>query len=321
MNIRRRLGIMFGALFVAVFLWSYVHLAQAYEADIDLPLLITAPHGLAISGGLPNRLHARVKGAGWQLIVMSFTKNSSFQIDLAERDLRNSANNHLTLHADDLAHNVVLPSEVRLVKIEPDSVELFFGNIAQKRVPIRVPQEVNPASGFAIVGAPRVTPSTVLVQGTQTVLDALTSFPTKPLEQNSAREDVVRKLELSDTLTNIVTILNPPEQVQVRLNVQAVAEQVFVGVPIQVDALPPDKEVLLLPEDLSVTLRGGVDQLGNLNASKIHAHVKYDAIAFDTSRTIAPIIDAPPGTSFVQATPGRLRFVVRKRTEVTNAHP
>jgi YbbR domain-containing protein len=320
MNIGRRLGIMFGALFVAVFLWSYVHLAQAYEADVDLPLLITAPHGLALAGGLPNRLHARIKGAGWQLIVMNFTKSSGFQIDLAERDLRNLANNRLTLHADDLAHSVVLPSEVKLLKVEPDSIELSFGAVTEKRVPIRVPVEVTPASGFAIVGMPRMTPGTIVVKGTREVLDSLTSFPTKPLSQNNAREDVIQKLELSDTLSNVLTIVNSGP-VQVRLNVQAVAEQVFLDVPIQVDAAPPDKEVLLLPADLAVTLRGGVDQLGNLSPGKIHAHVKYDAIAFDTSRTIVPLIDAPAGTSFVQATPGRLRFVVRKRMGVKNAHP
>jgi len=318
-KIGRRIGILLGALFVAVFLWSYVHLAQAYETDVDLPISVVTPHGLAVSDGLPGRLHARIKGAGWQLIMMSFTHNSFFQLDLSERDTKNLIAMPLAVHADDLAHNVVLPSEVRLVKVEPDSLMLSFAGVTQKRVPIRPVFDVTTSSGFAVIGPAHTTPATVLVQGTHRVLDSLLYFPTKVLVVRNAREDVTKTVELSDTLANMVTVVNP-QPVQIAVNVEAVAEQVFHSVPIHIDALPPDKDVLLIPSDLSVTLRGGVDQLSSLNVSGIHVHVKYDAVAFDTSRTIVPSVDVPEGTTFVDASPDRLRFVLRTRTEVDHAH-
>ena len=319
MNFGRRFGIIVGALSVAALLWSYVHLSQSYEADVELPISVKPPQGLALATRLPQTLHTRIKGAGWQIIMMSFTKNSHFALDLSERDIKSIPGGSLMLHFDDLSHNVILPSEVKLMKVEPDSLQLVFGTVIKKRIPLRIPMDVTPANGFAIVGSPVVSPATILVEGTNTILDSLTSFPTALLVKHGARENVTATLELSDTLANEVAVpLAQP--ITVTVNIQAVAERTFIGIPIEVEDVPPDKEVLLLPGEDTVTVRGGVDQLANLSSSKIRVHVMYDAIAFDTLETIVPTIEVPNGVSFVISAPERIRFVVRKRNQSNDAH-
>ena len=173
--------------------------------------------------------------------------------------------------------------------------------------------EVVPASGYAVIGKPVVAPSTILVEGSKDILDSLSSYPTKPLHVAQAREDIDKEVELLDTLSNEIKVLQP-QAIRVKVNVEALAERVFPNVPIEVEAVPPGQEVLFIPGDISVTLRGGVDQLSNLSPSLLRAHVVYDAMEFDTAQRVKPIIDYPAGTTFLLSSPERVRFVVRKKS-------
>src|SRR3954469_6142298 len=96
-------------------LWSYVRLSAAYETDSDIPIKLTAPKGYALASGLPERLHVRVRGAGWQILLMNFTKNASFDLDLSERSVLQ--NSPLVLHSDEITHSATMPSELRVLKV------------------------------------------------------------------------------------------------------------------------------------------------------------------------------------------------------------
>src|SRR5579863_10332595 len=110
MTLARGILIFLGALIFSVLLWAYVRLSAAYEADVDLPIKLTAPKGYALASGLPERLHSRVRGAGWQILLMNFTKNANFQFDLSERAL--PPTELVTLHSDEILNSAVLPSEL-----------------------------------------------------------------------------------------------------------------------------------------------------------------------------------------------------------------
>ncbi len=150
MTLARGILIFLGALIFSVLLWAYVRLSAAYEADVDLPIKLTAPKGYALASGLPERLHTRVRGAGWQILLMGFTKNANFQLDLSQRAL--PAEEMVTLHSDEISNAAVLPSELRILKVEPDSLELQFGTALEKNVAILPrltcsPREVIPLLG------------------------------------------------------------------------------------------------------------------------------------------------------------------------------
>jgi hypothetical protein len=317
MGLGRRIGIAITALVVSVFLWSYVHLSQSYEADVDIPIVLTPPHGMALTSGIQERLHTRIRGAGWQILTMGFTHSSYFQLDLSERAFADPTVHDLIIHADDLVHMVVLPSEIKLVRVEPDSIKMSFGVVVQRRIPLRVPMEVVPAAGYAVIGKAVMAPATILVEGSKDILDSLSSYPTKPLHVAQAREDIDKEVELLDTLSNEIKVLQP-QPIRVKVNIEALAERVFANVPIEVEAVPPGQEVLFIPGDVSVTLRGGVDQLSNLSPSQLRAHVVYDAMEFDTAQRVKPVIDYPAGTSFLLSSPERVRFVVRKKSPAKN---
>lgn len=301
-----------GALIFSVLLWSYVRLSAAYDADVDLPVKLTAPKGFALASGLPEHLHARVRGAGWQILLMNFSKTSSFRFDLSERTML--PGDSILIHSDELSNSAILPSELRILKVEPDSLDLQFGKAVRKVVSIEPRLEVEPGRGYTTVGSPSVTPRAVLVVGAASVLDSLSSLPTQLAIVRSAREDVDRSLPLSDSLDNFITIPNAPT-IAVHVDVAAVGERKIARVPVTVEALPPQYELVLIPSTLSVTVRGGVDQLAKLTSDSIHASVMYNPVVLDTASAIVPDIEVPKGMTYLFSDPASLRYIIRKKSE------
>lgn len=312
MGLGRKLLILLTAIFVALILWTYVHLAGSYEVDLDIPIEVTSPPGFALAKELPQSVHTKLRGPGWRLILMDFTGNTKFSVDLAGRDPNLFVNSRFFITLEDLSSSPSLPSEVKLLKIEPDSLELTFSREMTKRVPIALRTDIECASGFTVVGEPLIAPVSVTLQGSNTILDSLVYYPTKTLKLRGLREGVTKQVELSDSLHDAVTSRSV-NVISVKIDVQAIAERQFYDIPISIDALPPDREMSLIPSSLSVVIRGGVDELAKLDPAKIRASVIYDMSSFDTLTSVKPSILLPKGIEFLHADPPSMKFVIRKK--------
>ena len=76
---------------------------------MDLPVRVIAPKGYALASGLPSHLHARVRGAGWQIMLMNFTSNANFHFDLTERAVAGLGGS-LILKSDEIANALMAGS-------------------------------------------------------------------------------------------------------------------------------------------------------------------------------------------------------------------
>ncbi|MBS1903605.1 MAG: YbbR-like domain-containing protein [Bacteroidetes bacterium] len=292
-------------------LWSYVHLSGTYESEIDLPLVVSTPSGFAVSSDLPEKVHARISGPGWRMLLLASTGKSKLKIDLSERDPRDLLG-RFYITRDELAATASLPSDVKLLKIEPDSLVVTFSREIARRVPVELRTDVEPAAGYVVVGDPVVTPAFVTVKGSNAIVDSLRGYPTKLLHAHGVRESFNQTIELSDTIRDLLTSRST-NSVNVRVTVEAIAERTFSDVPVSVEALPADRELFLDPPAISVVVRGGVDQLAKLSPLLIKARVVYDATKFDSLQTITPVFETPRGIEVLQSLPPDVRFVLRKK--------
>jgi YbbR domain-containing protein len=314
MGLARRIGIIVTALMVALILFTYVHLAGSFEVDLDIPLEVTSPPGYALATDIPQKIHTKLRGPGWRLILMEFTNNTKFNIDLTTRDPQ-TLQTKIFLTQNDFQHSPVLPSDVTLLKIEPDSLGVAISQEMTKRLPIDVRLDIQPAIGYTVVDEPLLAPVYVTVKGSNHILDSLRFFPTKVLHLKNVRESFTHQIELSDTLHEAITSRSA-NMISVRIEVQAVAEKEFKDIPIAVEALPPDREMMLIPGSLSLVLRGGVDALAKLDPGKIRASIMYDGSKLDSTDAVKPVIQLPKGIEFLSSEPSEVKFVIRKKEKL-----
>ncbi len=311
MGLARKIGIACAALFIALILFTYVHLAGTFEVDLDIPLEVTSPQGYALATDIPQKIHTKLRGPGWRLILLNFTGKTKFTIDLSTRDPQ-TLQAKVFLTANDFQNSSALPSDVTLLKIEPDSLGVALSQEITKRVPVDIRLDIQPSQGYTIVGEPLISPTYITLKGSNHILDSLRFFPTKILHVKNVRESFTKVIELSDTLHEAITSRSA-NTVTVRIEVQAVAEKEFKDVPISIEALPPDREMLLIPGSLTVILRGGVNELAKLDPSKVKASILYDGSKLDSAETVKPDWQLPKGIEFLSSEPNEVKFVIRKK--------
>ena len=101
-------------------------------------------------------------------------------------------------------------------------------------------------------------------------------------------------------------------EVRVILNVQKIVDKNFDDINVSIIDLPIDRDVILLPNKISIGIRAGIEMLGKMNKDKINAYVNYRDIVLDTLGSVVPHIELPANTTLKYVKPERLRYIIKK---------
>jgi hypothetical protein len=96
------------------------------------------------------------------------------------------------------------------------------------------------------------------------------------------------------------------------VDVERYAEKVFHGLAVNLQSVPANREVILVPPRIEVVIRAGMRQLSALRDADIRVAVDYTSIVADSTGTIEPVISAPQGVQVLQKRPERLTYIIRK---------
>lgn len=82
---------------------------------------------------------------------------------------------------------------------------------------------------------------------------------------------------------------------------------------MKVPDLPPDREVLLIPQNITVQVKGGVQQLSETDNTKIIALVDFNTILNDSTGAVTPRFLLPKGMDVVSFKPDKIQYVIKKK--------
>ena len=141
--------------------------------------------------------------------------------------------------------------------------------------------------------------------------DLLKFVNTEAVTFRDINSGITRQVKISDTLGNSVRI--DPKIVNVTYRVELSAEKTFEDISVDVYGVPQDKEVLIIPPMISITLRGGVEVLSKLNPNEIKAGVNFKAIENDEQGYIEPTIELSNELSLIKSEPQRFQYIIKKK--------
>ena len=82
-------------------------------------------------------------------------------------------------------------------------------------------------------------------------------------------------------------------------------------IEVEVLDVPPDKEVILFPNKIGCSIRGGIEVLGRLSKENFKSYIFYKDVVLDTLGSILPQIESPKNTVVLFTKPERLRYVIK----------
>ena len=122
---------------------------------------------------------------------------------------------------------------------------------------------------------------------------------------------ITRKINVSDSLSNILWFSQ--NEINLKVEIEPTAEKVFSNIEITVSELPDDKEVLLIPQAVTIQLKGGVNQLANTDPAKIFAQIDFRKILADSTGSLTPVFEIPPGCTVISVKPETIQYVIKKK--------
>jgi len=303
---KKNLKILLFSCIFALALWLYINLNLSYSLDLSIPVEIQSAKSQALSEEIPASIDVTVKGKGWDLLNLLISKNLKYSLDISrlKKDSR-------IITEQFVNERLNLQPNVSVLKITPDTININFDKVSDKFVPVKNNIIVNLKDGYSIVGNPILNPDSVRIQGSSALINKIKFIPTETKIFNNINSNLSGIINIKDTLVNITKIA--PKEINFTYNIQLSAEKNFDDVDVVVSNIPEDKEVLLIPPKVNLSLRGGVEQLSQIGLSDIIVKVEFNKIESDILGYIVPEVIIPVETSLLKIEPQKLQYIIKKK--------
>lgn len=299
----KKLNIFIASMIFSIILWGSISLSDSYYTNIEVKLnLINFPDGYTTGSNIPENIKLRVRGQGWRLVSINVGPETEFRVSVGG----DSGKQHISLY-NYLESNRWLLSDVDIINIYPDSLSFFVERKITRKLPVVSGLNLDFKAGYDLASEIILLPDSVIVQGPLSYLKSINEIKTEDkslvsLDSKTITEVNLEKLTGFEYSTNLI---------EATLDVQRIVDKQFENIPVDVIDSPSGKEVVLLPNKISVNLRGGIEILGKLKEEQLRVYVKYKTLVDDTTGSVVPEIILPKNISLQFTNPNRLRYVIR----------
>lgn len=292
------------SLLLAVGAWIFITLSGDFYITSKIPVVYSnLPPNLIVDHSLPREIEVKLKGQGWKFISFHFNSDKRFTIPVS----KDSINSGIYL-ANLLDENSWLSAEFGIIDIQPPylSIKTEKVEISQKNV---VPDlALQFEQGFGLADKIKITPSSVGVRGSSKIVSGIRQIKTVRTTLKGLKE----KMFIEVNLEGIRGVEIYPQKVTLEIDVQKIADREIEGVKITVLDKPEGKEVVLVPDEVTVVIRGGIERIGLIKPEEVKALLNYNEMIRDSSGTTVPNIVLPDNVSFVDVKPARIRYIIKQ---------
>jgi YbbR domain-containing protein len=287
----------------SLILWGSVSLNGEFEASVKIPIVFTnVPDGYIVGEKSFSEITLNVKGAGWDILGLMFSRNSEFAIPVGrvfgkhEYTVRNSLN-----------LNSRMMASLTVLDFYPDKLDFTVERLASKKVKLLPDLTLKYKEGFGLVSDIKVEPESVLVSGPESQLKQLQFIKARPISFDNLEQKISKNL----TFEKPDKFDFAAEDIKVEFDVQKIVEKTFDNIIVEQKGVPQAKELLIIPSKISVVLRGGINILGKLSNSEIKAYINFDDALNDKSGAVEPKFIVPSTVTIIDVKPKKLDYIIK----------
>jgi len=302
--VKKKFPLLIISIAFSVIIWGTISLSEEYYANVNVPLQVVGfPDGFSIGSDIPESITIKLRGIGWKLFAVNIGKDVAYNISVKG----DSGFIQIKL-MDHLTDNRWMLSELDIIDIVPNSLAFSIERRVKKKLPIVADLNLDYKAGYGLAKLVVLEPDSIVIDGPQSVVSSLTEIKTKEIKLFSLDKLIIK---------NIGFIYLPGTSygtkfVTVNLDVQRIVDKQFDNIDVEVLDVPPDRDVILLPNKISCNVRGGIEILGKLEKDQFRAFVFYRDVVLDTLGNVIPHIELPVNTTLKYIKPERLRYIIKK---------
>ncbi len=288
----------------SITVWVSIALSDEYYSIYKLPIaIIDLPSGYTVGNDLPETITVRLKGDGWKLMSFELGSSKFFFVSVKGDSGLITAN-----LLNNVENNPWFTAGINILDINPKNIRIVVEPIAEKKLKIIPELNLDFKEGYSLASKVSVQPDSILVRGPASVIRRMETFRTKEITLKNLDQKTTFLAELEE-LRGFET---EQKFVSITLDVQRIVENSVSDIPVNVINKPVNVDVILIPNTISCTFRGGVNILGKVTLNDIIATVDYNTVISDTLGFVRPEIQSPENINLLSVKPDKLKYVIKK---------
>ena len=290
--------------FLAVFLWLFVISDRDYEADFVIPIEMgRLQPGYLFAEDPQNSVRVGCSGRGRDLLVWRYFSGARLKLDISGYSAQQDVlllPSMITVPAGFPIHNLQIAS--------PETLRLNIDPVAVKRVSVQIDCEIIPTSGFMQVGDFIYEPDSIFIRGPRSLIEQVDELTTRSRRIGGARESIEVQLTLQSAFSP--KILVETRHIFVQAVIEAIEQVSFDSVLVEIRNLPQDKQAVLSPEYVSVTLEGPQSSFAALDTLSPQFFLDYDTDWNEDSTDFEPTLADSILLKVVSMTPPEVAWTI-----------
>lgn len=201
------------------------------------------------------------------------------------------------------------PVDSEIIKSSVQFIEVTM--YPEKEVPVYVNLEGDAADGYRITDVAAM-PQTLRICADPQTLAQIERIETRAVDVEGLTSNKNQLVSLME-YDGVYLGLGQPSQVEVRVKVEALSIRTFEITEIDPINLPDEYEATVMPESVTVTLKGLASVLDALTEEDLYAEVDMTDAVRGTRKYTVTVRDVPEGVDEVEVEPARIRVKVTSR--------
>ena len=303
---------------IAFIFWFFIKSEDDYLVTQKIPLVArNLQEQKTYKEEVPKDILITIKGSGrsfiWLALFENFYDDYKAIIDLSS--IADQYNFNLNEYYRDNPTKIVLPVSLGLQFVEvvsPKSIVINLDQYLVKKVPIQSQVFISTESGYIQVGDENFIPNSINIGGPQEIVNSIKFVKT----QKDTLLNLMASIEKELLIINPNKLVNfDPKKVQGYINIQPITEENVTSIPVQLLNKPDDIEVFVKPNQVSLTVVGGLDAVANILPEDILVTIDFKDWNIE-KQFYSPRVKIPDSISkWENLTPNNLEILVVAREE------
>lgn len=288
----------------SIALWASVTLSNYYFTTIKIPVkIVNVPSGYLATTSDTSKIRLRLRGEGWKLAYLMMSGAMEFAVSAGQ----DSGRKVFDLN-ESLSENQWLSSEYQVFSIVPGRIQFNIEKLHKKVIKVIPDINIEFANDYGLVAPINITPDSVTVYSTKTVLTSLDSILTERIEFRNVNKGLTERIGIKE----ISGLSLEQNSVYVSMNVDRIVDKKFEGIRVEVRNIPKDYSISMFPDNINIILRGGINTLGKMKEPELLPYIDFEQVLHDTTGGIEPNLTVPAFTSIIDIEPNKLRYIIKK---------
>ncbi|MEA3444119.1 MAG: YbbR-like domain-containing protein [Bacteroidota bacterium] len=274
---QRKLLVYFVFVLIASVFWLLIALGKNYDTEILYPVrFANLPKDKVLINKLPQYLNLSVDAYGFTLLRYKVKRSIlPIYIDMRKNNLFHvqGKDNKYFLLTRYLTKQVSkrMSDDVRIISIQPDSIVFDFSEMTEKKVAVIPDIKFSLEKQYLIKQKPRCKPDSIVISGTNSVLDTINNMYTKKLDLETLNKNITRNVGVR----SIEGVVLSEKKVELSIVIEKYTEG-SISLPIEVKNLPDSLLLKTFPDKIDLSYKVALSDYPKVKPYQFKLMVDYN---------------------------------------------